>query len=527
MNSSVRIKWYALGLFFILSGKTNHAQSTSSNLPNVIIILADDMGYGDVSGLNPRAKTYTPNIDLLIRRGLTFSTAHASASVCTPSRYGLLTGRYGFRSDKAAKGISGFHGPVIENSRSTLANVFSKAGYQTACIGKWHLGLEWSTLDGNSMASYDNNTGTSNIDFTKPVKNGPNHHGFDYSFIHPASLDMPPYVFLRNGMATDHKIWLTNQVYPSSQEDTEVSWDKKHTQEGDVYWNKGVWWRKGEIAASFKVENCLSEIKEEGINFIKKQNFINQTKSEDSQQPFFLYLPLTGPHTPWLPEDKYKGKSALGDYGDFVLNIDGIVGEIYQTLVDLDIDEETIIIFTSDNGAYWPEEEIIAQSHDSNWGSRGQKGDIWDGGHRIPLVMHWPNHIAEGQTYDGLISLTDFYATFKELTNQAMEVNEGEDSFSFLSVLFNGLPSNRSSMIHHSSKAMFAIRDRGWKLIDGQGSGGFTESSSEVGGTSAPGQLYWIESDNIESNNYYLEKPTRVAELKTKLTQQIESGRSN
>lgn len=497
-----------------------YAQDHKKALPNVIIILADDMGYGDVSGLNPQAKTYTPYLDFLLAHGLSFTQAHASASVCTPSRYGLLTGRYAFRSEKAARGISGFHSSVFQSDRATLAHVFEAAGYQTACIGKWHLGLDWATTN-NQPVEYDQETGRSNVDFHQSVKNGPNDFGFDYSFIHPASLDMPPYLFIRNQTPIVDKVWTTQQIYPSTLDETTAAWDKKHTKEGDVYWRKGVWWRKGEIAQHFKVEECLSEIQSEGINFIKKQAMLQKL---EIGSPFFLYLPLTGPHTPWLPEKKYQGKSSVGDYGDFVLNIDGFVGEIYQTLVEQGIEENTILIFTSDNGAYWPEEEIALQGHESNWGSRGQKGDIWEGGHRVPFILYWPKQIATSRQHDELVSLTDLYATFKEMTGQTMHRNEGEDSFSFLSVLFGNKEATRHTMIHHSSRGMFAIRDREWKLIDGIGSGGFSPSETEV--KEGEGQLYWISTDHIESNNYYQEKPTRVAELKEKLSQQKSAGRT-
>ncbi|CAN5532594.1 sulfatase-like hydrolase/transferase [soil metagenome] len=496
------------------------AQNRAAEKPNIVFIFADDMGYGDVSHLNPEARTVTPHIDNLARNGLTFSNAHASASVCTPSRYGFLTGRYAWRSESGGGVVDGFAKPVMEQGRETIASLLKNAGYTTACIGKWHLGINWQTKDGSSQAVFDPKTGFSNVDYTKKISKGPNDYGFDYSFIHPASLDMPPYMFLRNHQAIDPDVVLTSDIYPDSLEDTEYSWDKKHTSEPDVYWGKGVWWRRGEISRTFKVENCLTDILADGISFI--ENYA----SEKPSQPFFLYLPLTGPHTPWIPTENFKGKSSIGTYGDFIMDIDHVVGQITATLQKLGIEENTIVIFSSDNGAYWPQEEIDLNNHDSNWGTRGQKGDVWDGGHRIPLIISWPSHLKEKLVYHHLVSLTDFFATFADLTNQKPQKNSGEDSFSFLHVL-NGNTSKitRTSMIHQSSGGLYSIRMDGWKFIDGLGSGGFTAPSKidpELGGPT--GQLYKINSDSLESENLFLQNPEIVKKLQKDLNKQIEEG---
>jgi len=517
--SSILVLVFTLGFLH----QSMEAQSKASEKPNVIIIFADDMGYGDVSYLNPEARTFTPHIDNLARNGVTFSKAHASASVCTPSRYGLLTGRYAWRSESGGHVGSGFEEPIIEQGRETIATIFKNEGYTTACIGKWHLGLNWETKDGSRNVVYDDNTGLSNVDYTKKVTNGPNDYGFDYSFILPASLDMPPYVFLRNHLTVDPDVILTPEMYPDRLDNTEYAWDKKHTSEHDVYWGKGVWWRRGEISRSLRVENVLTEILEDGISFIEKHT------SEKPSDPFFMYLSLTGPHTPWMPTDEFKGKSSIGTYGDFILNVDHVVGQVNETLKKLDIDENTLIIFSSDNGAYWPQSEIELQNHDPNWGSRGQKGDIWDGGHRMPLIMSWPSHIKNPLVYDHLVSLTDLFATFADFTNQKLSKDSGEDSFSFLHVL-NGNTDKitRNSMIHQSSGLMFSLRKDGWKFIDGLGSGGFTAPSKidpVPGGPS--GQLYQIIKDPLESENLFLQFPDKAEHLKRELNQQIKQGHSH
>ena len=507
----------ALGL--VISGPLAEAQQKTPDKPNVVIIFADDMGYGDVSGLNPEARTFTPHIDNLAQKGIVFTNAHASASVCTPSRYGLLSGRYAWRSESGGAVGGGFGKPVIEDGRKTLASLFRNDGYTTACIGKWHLGLNWQTKDDADRVIYDSKTGFSNVDYTQRVTNGPSDYGFDYSFIHPASLDMPPYVFLRNHLTIDPDVVLTSDIYPDELDDTEYAWDKKHTSEHDVYWGKGVWWRRGEISRTFRVENCLTEILEDGISFIENH------ASEKPSEPFFMYLPLTGPHTPWVPTGRFKGKSSVGTYGDFILNIDHVVGQISETLRRLGIDDNTIIIFSSDNGAYWPQSEIDLQNHDSNRGTRGQKGDVWDGGHRIPLIISWPSAIKDQLVYDHLVSLTDLFATFAGLTGQKIQEGSGEDSFSFLHVLHGDTSKiTRRSMVHQSSGGMFSIRkEEGWKLIDGLGSGGFTapqKMDPVLGGPT--GQLYQTKSDRLESANLFLQYPDIVEKLQKELNKEIE-----
>jgi arylsulfatase A len=496
-------------------------QSQPSNeLPNIIIIFADDMGYGDVSALNPEARVFTPAIDRMAESGMVFTEAHSGASVCTPSRYGLLTGRYAFRNRVKGGNVGGFSSSVFEPDRKTVGHLLKNAGYTTAAIGKWHLGFDWTPVNENEAPAMDVETRYSNVDYSQPIKFGPNQYGFDYSFIHPASLDIPPYLFLRNGLAIDDQMVLSSDVYPIRLETTEYSWDKKHTEEGDIYWAKGVWWRNGEMAESFRIERCLRDIVEDGVNFIGKH------VSQQKNNPFFLYLSLTGPHTPWVPEDQFRGKSSVDTYGDFILTIDNVVKIINNQVQQLGIAENTMVIFTTDNGGYWPEEEIAFQNHDSNYGRKGQKGDIWDGGHHVPLVIKWPAKISKPQQYGHLVSLTDLFATFAELTGQKMNHDSGEDSFSFFHV-FNGDLTTpvRNSMIHNTSRRFFAIREGDWKYIDMLGSGGFTDPSFIDAGPGMPeGQLYNIKLDPMESNNLYFEHPGIVADLKNKIEIAKESG---
>ena len=490
--------------------------------PNIVLILADDMGYGDVSFFNTGSRVQTPAIDDLARYGISFTNAHASGSVCTPSRYGLLTGRYAFRTEGAARGLIGFDRVVIEPGRETLASMLGEVGYTSAVIGKWHLGVDWVTKDDVEVAVFDHETGYSNVDYWSELKAGPNNFGFDYSFIHVASTDMPPYMFVMDHKVVDPEVVLTSDIYPNRLENTVYDWDLRSLTEDDVYWRTGVWWRRGEISKSFRIEYCQPSIMQAGVSFIEWQSENNDAS------PFFLYLPLTGPHTPWLPGNQFQGKSDLGDYGDFILEIDDIVLQIKKTLMRMNLYDNTIIIFASDNGAHWPWQQIERTGHDASVGRRGMKGDVWDGGHHVPMVISWPAKIKQPATYEHLVSLTDVFATLTELTGQTMDEYSGEDSQSFMHVLNGHLDKpTRDHMIHHSSRRMFAIRKNGWKYIDGLGSGGFTAPGviePEEGGPY--GQLYNIATDPNESEDLYMQNLPMVEQMKHELQRIIAEGRS-
>jgi arylsulfatase A len=516
-NASVRShRPVALALLTCISPVLHQSCSpeqdkSSDQKPNIVLILADDMGYGDVASLNPYARTQTPAIDRLVDEGITFTNAYASGTTCIPSRYGILTGRYLHRRSGSPHGRWGYAEPFIEPERETLASLLSKAGYTSACIGKWHLGLGWQTRDG-APAVFDGNTRLSNVDFSLEVTSGPNNYGFDYSFIHPASLDMPPYMFLRNHQVVDPDIIIDTDFYPARLPDTQYAWDKKHTDEHAVYWEKGVWWQKGEMSRSFRIEDCHSEILRESIEFIEGQVL------EKPDSPFFLYLSLTGPHTPWVPGERFKGKSSIGLYGDFIMDIDDVVDQVKSVLIEHNIHENTILIFTSDNGAYWPQEEIELHDHDSNWSRRGQKADLWDGGHRIPLIISWPGRITKPFVYNNLVSHTDFFSTLAELFGLEMDNNMGEDSFSFSQVLDGDKETMiRQTMIQHSSRR-YSIRDSEWKYIEGLGSGGFTQPSNIQPQPGGPkGQLYRILTDSLELENLYLKYPDQLTRLQNDL----------
>ena len=502
------------------------ALAAEGTKPNVVIILADDMGFGDVSSNNPHARTRTPNIDKLSESGIRFTEAHSGGATCTPSRYGLLTGRYYFRSpmyrDNGAKlGGPGYLPPLIEPGRETIGSLMQKAGYTTACIGKWHLGMSWALKDpAKPRGLLGPGTRYTNTDFAHRTQDGPNSRGFDYSFIIPSSLSDPPFVFLRNGQVFDPEVVLIPDIYPTRQKDTVYEWDLKYVAEpGDVYWARGVIWKNGEISKSYRVEKCADTIVAEAVTFIEDQAKKNPAK------PFMLYLPLPGPHTPWLPNEKFRGTSGMGAYGDYVAQMDHAVGQIRDTLAALGMADNTLLIFSSDNGAHWGEEDVQQQAHESNWGRRGQKADVWDGGHHVPMFITWPAEIREAATYAHSVCLNDIIATLADLTGQTIDDRYAEDSVSFHRVIAGDYRTpTRDSIIYESSGGL-AIVKNGWKLIRVLGSGGFTLPNHLRAVPGGPkGQLYHVETDPLERTNVYLQESAKVAELSALLDLQLAQG---
>jgi arylsulfatase A-like enzyme len=454
--------------------------------PNIIFILADDMGYGDPGCYNKDSKIPTPNIDRLAADGIRFTDAHTPSSVCTPTRYGLLTGRYCWRTRLKQGVFQGYDPLLIEPGRMTLASLLRSRGYVTGCVGKWHLGLGK----------------TAPTDYTQPLRPGPGDTGFDYSFIIPASLDMPPYVFVENERCTEQP--------------TEKIGDSKMRR----YGGEGFW-RGGAIAPGFKHIDVLPAFTRKAIEFIEKQ--------AKESKPFFLYLPLNAPHTPWMPTSEYQGKSKVGWYGDFVIQTDATVGQVLDALDRLKLRENTIVIFTSDNGAHWLPSDIQQFGHRANGSWRGQKADVWEAGHRVPFIVRWPGRVRPGSTAPQTICLTDMLATFAEVVGEKLPDNSGEDSFSMLPVLLGkaGNRPIRDSVIHHSASGMFAIRAGDWVLIDGLGSGGFTPPRTEKPQPGGPaGQLYHLGDDPQQEKNRYQEQPEVVARLRSLLQKHKESGRT-
>ena len=453
--------------------------------PNVIYILTDDLGYGDVHVLNPdRCKIATPHMDRLAKQGMTFTDAHTSSSVCTPTRYGILTGRYNWRTRLQKHVLKGFDRPLIDADRLTVAGVLKKQGYTTACIGKWHLGLGLPAVKGKPNIGKNGK----DVDWSGRISGGPVDLGFDYYYGISASLDMPPYIYIKNdrfvGAATTTKKWM----------------------------------RKGPAHPDFEAIDVLPEIGRKTVEFIKQQQ---------ADKPFFAYVPFTSPHTPILPSKEWQGKSKLGNYGDFVMQTDAVIGQIVAALDAKRLSKNTIVIVTSDNGCSRKQakaDELKKMGHYPSAQFRGYKSDLWDGGHRVPFIVRWPARVDAGTTSDQLICLTDLLATCAELSGATVPANAGEDSVSFAAAL-EGKPiqSTRQGVIHHSIDGNFSYRQGKWKLLLSKGSGGWSKGKTSDG---IAGQLYDMATDPGETTNLYTSQSDVVAALLAQLESDVARGRS-
>lgn len=499
----------------VISSNTSAKQplKNENKLPNIVYILADDLGYGDVTAYNPGAKTSTPNIDRLAALGIRFTDAHSPCAVSTPTRYGILTGRYCWRSRVPVGVLNGYSQSLIEAERTTVATLLKRNGYTTAVVGKWHLGLDWVLKKGTSSGSTVNNAEPNNssivrsidpslIDFTLAPTDGPLNHGFDYSFILPASLDMPPYCYLENDKL---------QALPDGL-----------TKGNDLNnGSAGAFWRAGLMAKGFDFEKVTPTFTQKAITFLKKQS--------TSGKPFFLYLPYSSPHTPWMPDTEFTGSSGAGQYGDFVNMVDSEVGKVLQALMDMGLDSNTIVFFTSDNGPFWRPEFIKKYNHSAAFIYRGMKADAFEGGHRIPFIVRWPGKILAGSQCSETISLTCLLATCAGIIKTDLAVNEGEDSHNILPLLVGNITAYKQpeALIQQSSRGLFVIRQGDWKLITGLGSGGFSiPETLHPEEDEAPGQLFNIKEDPSETNNLYLKYPEKVENLSALLKKFKETGRS-
>ncbi len=500
MRNHLSISAFVLLSFCVFYSCNTTKDEKSKDLPNIVYILADDLGYGDVSAYNQDSKISTPNIDKLAGEGMRFTDAHSPSSVCTPTRYGIMTGRYCWRSKLPRGVLNGYGQSLIEHKETTVAELLKRNGYTTGVVGKWHLGLDWVVKASckDSLKIYGDvpilkNMKSDWIDFNKPPKKGPLTHGFDYSYILPASLDMEPYCYLEN----DVLVSLPDQYTPGNDLDAES-------------WATGAFWRAGRISKDFDFYEVLP-------TFIDKaKKFVNAHAMDD--EPFFLYLPLAAPHTPWVPKNNYQGKSKAGQYGDFVQMVDAAVGDFLNTLENAGISENTMVVFASDNGPFWKPEFIEKFDHRAAHIYRGMKADIWDGGHRIPFIVKWPGKVRANSQSNQLTTLTNLIATASVVVGDQLKEGEGMDSQSILPVLLGGASDNSNYVVHHSSRGMFAIRTGNWKLIEGLGSGGFSKPSSIFPKEGDPeGQMYNLKDDPGEKTNLFIDRPEKVKELKQRL----------
>jgi arylsulfatase A-like enzyme len=484
----------------------NKPPVVSSSNPNIIYILADDMGYGDVQCLNPeRGKIATPHMDRVAAEGMTFTDAHTSSSVCTPTRYGIITGRYNWRSKLQMHVLDGYDMPLIPTTRMTVPSFLSESGYTTAMIGKWHLGLDIPTIDGKPAKPAGglkqklrkggefSSAELSNIDWQGTIEGGPVDIGFDSWFGITASLDYPPYVWIRN------RNWVGAGTHVKA------------------------FRRPGPATEDFEAIDVLDKLVTEAVEYISDYS---------SNKPFFIYMPLPSPHTPIVPSKQWQGKSDLGHYGDYMMQTDDIVGQVVQALEAKGLSDNTILIVTSDNGCSKAAgiSSLEKQGHFPSAQYRGSKADLWEGGHRVPFFVKWPKVVQAGSVCDELICLTDLLATCAELEGEKLPANAGEDSESILPLL-KGEPSefSRQGIINHSVSGHFAYRQGKWKLLLAKGSAGWTaptEKAMAKVADAAEGQLYDLEADPGEQHNLYLTNPEVVEMLMAQLKEDVANGRS-
>lgn len=480
----------------------------AASRPNFIIILADDLGYGDLQCLNPRGRIPTPNFDRVAAAGMTFTDAHSSSAVCTPTRYGLLTGRYNWRSRLQSGVLGGMSPPLIEPDRVTLPRFLQQHGYHTACLGKWHLGFDWPLMPGavGFTDTIEKGADAWRVDFKQPIRRGPTAFGFDEFFGIAGSLDMVPYVFIANDRVT--AVPTIDRAFPM------------------MIGRTNAQTRRGPGIAGFEAEEVLP------ILTRRATDYIDARAARQPRQPFFLYLALNSPHTPIVPSAEWRGRSGLNPYADFVMQTDATVGAVLDALDRNRLANDTVLVVASDNGCS-PEarfQELRSQGHDPNAGFRGSKADIFEGGHRIPLLIRWPQHVRPGSRTSQLACLNDLFATFADILGTSPPRQAAEDSVSLLPVL-KGRPDRRPvrrTLVHHSINGSFAIREGPWKLEVCPDSGGW--SSPQPGSPAARQlpllQLYHLGLDPAESTNVAGSHPDIVARLQRALEKQIAEGRS-
>ncbi len=490
-------------LGFVVNARANDEPLKSR--PNIVVILADDLGYGDIQCCNADGKIPTPHMDRLAANGMLFTDANTPSGVCSPTRYGLITGRYPWRS-KLKNGVLGGLSPrLIEPGRLTVAQLLKDNGYHTACIGKWHLGMDWQLKPGGKVTELgiEPRAQVFDVEYDKPIKNGPNAVGFDTYFGISASLDMVPYTFIEN----DHV-----KVNPTEDRDFPLFLERAQGR-----------CRKGPAAPGFEAEDVLPELTKKAVEYIGER--------AKAKSPFFLYLPLASPHTPVLPTKEWLKKSGLNYYADFVMATDAAVGEVLAALKTNGVEENTIVILTSDNGCS-PQADfpaLLAKGHNPSYVFRGHKADIYEGGHRVPFIVRWPGKIPAGTKTDRIVCLTDISATCADVIGVKLPENAAEDSISFANAW--AAPKDkpaRTGLIVQSINGSFAVREGNWKLCVCPGSGGWSEPKPGAKAeTALPSvQLYDLSKDIGERTNVQEQNKEVVNRLMKQLESWVANGRS-
>ena len=464
--------------------------------PHIVIILADDLGVGNIQAHFPENKIATPYLDRFSGESMRFTNAHSGSAVCTPTRYGLLTGRYAWRTRLQEWVLGCYEPPLISADRLTLPGFLSENGYATACIGKWHLGWNWQGPQPSVMDERANIHRTKQWDYTKPVLNGPTTRGFDYYFGTDVP-NQPPFTFIENDRVVEQPT--STFVYvPNDGRSLPSQFDGNP------------------MAPDWKFDQILPDITQRAVDYIHDQ--------ARQEEPFFLYFPMTSPHTPIVPTTRFKGKSGISLVADFVMETDWSAGQVIQALEDAGIAEDTLVIFTSDNG-HLPTEwnELVDAGHFPSGPYRGRKADIWEGGHRVPFMIRWPGRIEAGAVSDDILSLNDIFATCSELLGVKLPPDAGEDSISFLStVLGEGDQPHRDHVVSHSVGGEFAYTEGPWKVVFRNE----TTNRNQSRGKPRIVELYNLQSDIDESDNRYGQEPEIAERLSENLRAVIARGTS-
>ncbi|MFM8274648.1 MAG: sulfatase family protein [Gemmata sp.] len=475
----------------------------AADKPNIVVILADDLGYGDVRCLNPDGKIATPHLDALAAAGMTFTDAHSPSAVCSPTRYGLVTGRYAWRSKLKSGVLGGLSPRLIEPGRLTAAQLLKDNGYHTACVGKWHLGMDWELKPNKKVSelNIEPREQVFNVEYDKPIKNGPNAVGFDYYFGISASLDMVPYTFIEN-----------DKVVANPTEDRDLV----------MFAGKPGRTRKGPAAPGFEAEGVLRTLRDKAAAYIAGR--------AKEKSPFFLYLPLTTPHTPVAPSKEWDGKSKLNAYADFVMQTDAAVGDVLAALKKHGLEDNTLVVFTSDNGCS-PQADFPALAklgHNPNHVFRGSKADVYEGGHRVPFFVRWPGKVKPGSTSKALACHTDLFATCADAIGAKVPDTAAEDSVSLLPALGVREGKVREGVVVHSINGSFGVREGDWKLCLCAGSGGWSAPRPGKDEAGLPAtQLFDLAKDIGEKTNVADKHPEVVARLTRQLEKWVADGRSS
>ena len=493
MVRNMNILKVACILFVAVTSHVAFAAAPASK-PNIVILYADDMGYGDLGVQNPSSKIPTPNLDRLATEGTRFTDAHSSSGVCTPSRYAMLHGRYHWRKFHGI--VNSFDQPILDADRTTLPELLKQKGYKTACIGKWHLGWDWKSIK-RAGADPDKQKGFAPdaFDWSKPIAGGPLSHGFDYYFGDDVP-NFPPYAWFENDRVITEPTVALSTPKPTAE---------------------GAWeCRPGPSVKDWDFWAVMPTLTDKAVNWIGQQK---------QDEPFFLYFPFTSPHAPIIPTSDFVGKSTANGFGDFVVQTDDAVGRVLQALKEHGFADNTLVIFSADNGPEnYAYERLKKFDHRSVGPLRGLKRDIWEGGHRVPTVIRWPSNVPAGKVNDGLISQIDLYATIANVVGAEIPTGSAEDSYDQLAMIKGEGPSRRETLVHNTNANGYALRHGDWVLIAAK-TGAVSkvpEWFDEANGYSKnehAGELYNLRNDLAQKQNVYAQEPAKVAELSEKLKQ--------